>query len=348
MKRKIVSRGEKRLLHTLQGHKARRITKRNLSERKTTHPWVGERVLELVREKKAAEGTNREHECRDRCSAGIMEEYGKYVAKERTALQNTPRGKKGWWSKSRRLMQKKGVVSSIPALRTVDGTWILESRDKANLFAITFSTKYKLADAELNEYTELEGSFFSEQRPISPISEEEAAAALSSLCEESGTGPDLLPTRILKQCAEQLARPVQLLTMMVLSTGMWPEAWLRHWIVPLFKKKSVYDPSNYRYVHLTAQLSKVVERLIKSRCMPYIKLVGGFGPNQFASTPKRGARDALALLTLTWLQSMALGRKIAVYYSDVSGAFDRVRAERLIAKLKAWKVHSQIIAVIKS
>lgn len=53
------------------------ITKRNFSERKTTHPWVGERVLELVREKKAAEGTNRERECRDRCSAGIMEEYGK-------------------------------------------------------------------------------------------------------------------------------------------------------------------------------------------------------------------------------------------------------------------------------
>jgi hypothetical protein len=45
---------------------------------------------------------------------------------------------------------------------------------------------------------------------------------------------------------------------------------------------------------------------------------------------------------------MALGRKIAIYCSDVSGAFDRVRAERLVAKLHAWKVDRQIITVIKS
>jgi hypothetical protein len=45
---------------------------------------------------------------------------------------------------------------------------------------------------------------------------------------------------------------------------------------------------------------------------------------------------------------MALGRKVAVYCSDVSGAFDRVRAERLIAKLRAWRIHDQIIEVIKS
>lgn len=52
------------------------ITKRNLSERSATRPWVGERVLELVREKKAVEGTSRERDCRDRRSAGTMEEHG--------------------------------------------------------------------------------------------------------------------------------------------------------------------------------------------------------------------------------------------------------------------------------
>ena len=62
--------------------------------KKRTHPWINDRVLELTQEKKLAEGTSRERECRDRCSAGIMEEYGKYVSKERAALQNTPRGNK--------------------------------------------------------------------------------------------------------------------------------------------------------------------------------------------------------------------------------------------------------------
>ena len=40
--------------------------------------------------------------------------------------------------------------------------------------------------------------------------------------------------------------------------------------------------------------------------------------------------------------------KIAVYCSDVSGADGRVSMERLISKIKAKKLHPQIIKVISS
>ena len=43
---------------------------------------------------------------------------------------------------------------------------------------------------------------------------------------------------------------------------------------------------------------------------------------------------------------MVRRRKIAVYCSDVAGAFDRVNKDRFIAKLAAKKVHPTIIAVI--
>ena len=81
---------------------------------------------------------------------------------------------------------------------------------------------------------------------------------------------------------------------------------------------------------------------------PYLFAVSAFGPNQFAYTVGRGARDALALLMLTWLQALGAGRKIAVYCSDVSGAFDRVCLERLAAKLKKKGLHPQIVAVLVS
>ena len=38
---------------------------------------------------------------------------------------------------------------------------------------------------------------------------------------------------------------------------------------------------------------------------------------------------------LDWLWALHSGRKVGLYCSDVSGAFDRVRVERLVAKLKA-------------
>ena len=51
---------------------------------------------------------------------------------------------------------------------------------------------------------------------------------------------------------------------------------------------------------------------------------------------------------MTWVQALGAGRKVAVYCSDVSGAFDRVRSDRLAAKLKQKGIHPQIVAVLVS
>ena len=45
---------------------------------------------------------------------------------------------------------------------------------------------------------------------------------------------------------------------------------------------------------------------------------------------------------------MSRGRVIALYCSDVSGAFHKVSRDRLLAKLRAAKVHPQVFNVLKS
>jgi hypothetical protein len=118
--------------------------------------------------------------------------------------------------------------------------------------------------------------------------------------------------------------------------------------MPLFKRKSVYAATNYRGVHLTSQLSKAMERLLRLTFMPFMLDTVAFGPNQFAYVPERGARDVLAHLVLVWLKAFVRKRKVALYSSDVSGAFDRVQLDRLVAKLRAKRLHPDIIAVIAS
>ena len=61
-----------------------------------------------------------------------------------------------------------------------------------------------------------------------------------------------------------------------------------------------------------------------------------------------GQRDALAYLAIKWIIALAKDRKIGVYCSDVSGAFDWVNLQRLAAKLKARKIHPKIVAVLLS
>ena len=43
-----------------------------------------------------------------------------------------------------------------------------------------------------------------------------------------------------------------------------------------------------------------------------------------------------------------MGKKVGVFCSDVSGAFDRVKLERLVAKLKKRKLHPRIVSVLTS
>ena len=272
------------------------IPQRTLKERKSTHPWVNERIIKLVELKQAAEGTANEASRRAQCSAAILDEYGRYIARERKGLQELPRGAKAWWTKSRRVLQRKGLTSSIPALRNPDDQWILECKEKGNLFVDSFSAKFTMTEAETNVYTELETYPYKGQEYLYQITCEDAERLLANLREDSGTGPDLLPARILKQCAAALAKPVQLLMHCIMDSGMWPELWRQHWVVPLHKKKNVFEQINYCGIHLTPQLSKVIERLLKLTYVPYISRISVFGPSQFAYTLGRGARDALATL----------------------------------------------------
>lgn len=162
--------------------------------------------------------------------------------------------------------------------------------------------------------------------------EEVAARILRGLQEDSATGPDMLPTRMLRECADG---PFKILALLILEQGSWPQAWMNHGIIPPFKKSAVFKPGNYRGIHLTPQVSKAMERFLGSMVVTFMSLPAIAGTNQFAYQKARGARDALACMVLSWLSGFNRRLKFGVYCSDVSGAFDRVSARRLLDKLKA-------------
>ena len=130
--------------------------------------------------------------------------------------------------------------------------------------------------------------------------------------------------------------------------GSWPDSWRNHWIIPIFKKGAVFRPGNYRGIHLTAQISKIAERIIKKITEPHLERTNAYGTNQFAYRTGRGARDSLALLMMKWITALNGRKKIIIYCSDVAGAFDRVCMKRLKAKLIAKGVHPKLVKLFES
>ena len=313
---------------------------------KSTHPWMNERCLQLVAAKRSAEGTEHYKEKLKECSQGILEEFNAYTNKVREELKALPRSSKKWWKLAKGVTLRSEKNSAIPPLKDkLKGEWVTLPEGKCTLFLETLLQKYQLAVGEENTYTELPEENEQQVSDFLPVRARTAAAVLKQLKDDKATGPDGLDIKLLRKCAQELAVPVAKLTRKILATGEWPAGWKVHWVLPLYKKKAVWDASNYRGVHLTAQLSKVVERLLAGFLLLFLEVTGAYGHNQFAYRKKRGAKDLLGLNVVRWLWSFHTGKKVGLYCSDVSGAFDRVDTDRLLRKLwqkgvrgTLWKV----------
>ena len=327
---------------------AKHIPQRELRTTKRTHPWLTDDIVNLVAAKHAATSGTPEHEAAvQACSAAIMTEYNAYCAQARQMLVEARRGSKQWWSLSRELLSQQAKIQSIPALKSPSSCWTYDAHGKAELLAASLSSKSILPAPVANEYTELD-SWPCRQKHLRDLTLKEVIGTLAALDESSGAGPDLLPARILKQCREHLALPILYLATLIVNSGEWPTGFKLHWIVPIFKRGAVFLPKNYRGVHLTAQISKVIERLLLGLMSTHITLWNLGGDNQFAYTKKRGSRDVLVLLTMRWVKTIDAGLKVLVYCSDVSGAFDRVSKGRLLAKLEAKGIHPKLVKLISS
>ena len=92
----------------------------------------------------------------------------------------------------------------------------------------------------------------------------------------------------------------------------------------------------------------MIERILGQLFQPFLEMSGAYGINQFAYTSLRGYKDVLALNVLSWIFAMNCGLRVAVYCSDVSGAFDRVSSGRLVRKLQAKGIHPQMLKVLRS
>ena len=84
------------------------------------------------------------------------------------------------------------------------------------------------------------------------------------------TGPDGIPSRLLKETAYQMAPLLTFIFQSSLDQGKLPSDWKLTNITPLYKKGSRTDPSNFRPISLTSVCCKVLEHIIHSSIITLI------------------------------------------------------------------------------
>ena len=259
--------------------------------RSPTHPWLTDSCITAIKHKLSSIGTTNECSASRQCSQTLYDEFMKHVANVRPRLRRLRQGSKQWWKLSQQLLTNPSKMTSIPPLlNSTTQQWSLDAPARARLLASTFTSRWTLpptndathtttADTDVNQLPPLPTSTHHTPTTIKLVHRQ-----LSTLDPDNSTGPDGIPTRILKRCARALTTPVAHLARRILASGHWPTAWCHHWITPIHKRGPTSNPSNYRGIHLTSQLSKVLERIISIHFIPTCSRTLAYGPHHFAYT----------------------------------------------------------------
>ena len=103
------------------------------------------------------------------------------------------------------------------------------------------------------------------------VTEDEVKKSMKNINEYKAVGPDGVPPKFLKECSEELTKPITMIIRRSLDTGQVPALWKVAQVCPVFKKGSKTDPLNYRPVSLTCVLCKLCEKIIRVKLVEHLE-----------------------------------------------------------------------------
>ena len=127
--------------------------------------------------------------------------------------------------------------------------------------------------------------------PDITVKEHEVLKLMKELDVRKAMGPDGVAGWILKECADQLVKPVYNIIRHTLDKGELPLEWKRANIVPIYKGGDKEDPLNYRPVSLTSVICKLCEKIIRKRWVSFLEEKEILSKRQF------GFREGLSCVT---------------------------------------------------
>ena len=162
------------------------------------------------------------------------------------------------------------TTKTRPDFFIVNGSPIYDPQQVANAFNHFFhSTFSSPSDFALPSTSDLPTPC--SQLSTVEITRTDVYTALCALDETKAYGCDEIHPKVLKKCLLSLLDSVHSLFVMCLSNRLIPVEWKTHKITPIPKKGDLLEIINYRPISLLCILSKVLESIIYSKIIEFIR-----------------------------------------------------------------------------
>ena len=174
---------------------------------------------------------------------------------------------------------------------------------------------------------------------IIATNKEEICKIISSLNINKSCGPNSIPTKILHPVQDQISKHLSTIyNNLSFSTGIFPTILKTAKVIPIHKKDSKLEVSNYRPIFLLSNIDKIFEKLMHSRLIEFLE------ERQIPYYIQFGFRkdfsiNYVILSLLEIIQKALDGGQIAYgIFIDLEKAFDTVSYDILLEKLDHYGI----------